>query len=195
MARRLPSGRWYALAGLLAALGIGAVAWGVSGLFGFEHEVAAFQRVDVPGQAVVTLEPGKYVVYYEAVDAGSVPPLEVFVEPAGDVAAIDLRRPSGSMTYETGGYQGEAVWEFAVDEPGTHSVEVLSDTDLGQLAIGTSMVGGLLAIVFGMLGGVGALFLAIIVVVVTAVRRSRARRRTQPMPYGNGYSYGFGDPR
>src|SRR5262249_56624946 len=77
-----PSVRWYWVAGCALAAALVCVALAVAGFFSLNGQIRDFQRVRVPGQAVVAFaQPGGYVLYVErpgqccsvGVGGGSVP--------------------------------------------------------------------------------------------------------------------------
>ena len=182
-----PSRRGYAIASLIAVLGL---MIGVSGLvrgFGeLSDRVDSFQRVEVPGNGRFEFaKAGDFTVYYETSGTGggevvtvSLPPVRVTLVPEPGGAPIPIQEYGGSFDYSVGGHYGTALATFRIDTPGTYVLTAEAEIPPGaaQLAIGKGL-GGTLArtIIPGIFLGV-ALIAAAIVAVVTAIRRRRARR-------------------
>jgi len=180
-----PARFWYVVAGAAVA---GSVVWLVLGLLlGFRsvsREVEGFQRVPVPGEAVVSFtEPGGYVLYFEGLLATEAP-LEVpFPEftlvPVGRSEEVPIRPYEGSMTYQLGGHAGRAVGTFHIDQPGSYRLRA-DGVPLGghaDIAVGPSIGGAIVRTVLLALSGAATLFIGgTALAVVVAVRRSRSRR-------------------
>lgn len=190
--RPLPSSRWYWLAGALAALGLALVGWAVWSGVSIGRAVEAFPRVDVPGQAEVALEAGRYTVYYEtqATPGAADPPdapwstVEVAVERVGDNEQVAVRLPLGSSTYEIGGRQGVSVRRFTIDQPGTYEVSVAADqaASEGTVAIGSGVGRGLITLLLAIFGAVGLLVTAgALAGVIALVRHLRRRQAATPI--------------
>src|SRR5437773_1278190 len=96
-----PARFWYLVAGAAVA---GSVVWLVVGLLlGFRsmsREVDGFQRVPVPGEAVVSLaRPGGYVLYFEGLPADEgqldVPVPDLSLVPVGRSDEVPIRPCEG----------------------------------------------------------------------------------------------------
>ena len=181
--RPAPGRGWYALAAVLlvasVALGTALVVLAVRQL---NHQVAALERVAVPGLRQVYLDhSGTYTIYYETPNAPHRPdrPVRVAVfAPDGSSVAIHLIPASHDETYGAGGHQGVAVATFSINRAGRYEVSVTADSpEAGaDLALGNVNILGL---VLGVLAGIGVsvvgIVLALVMLVVTLVRRRRAR--------------------
>ncbi len=151
----------------IAALSlIFAVWWIVSGLVALSNKVDDFDRIDVPGSGVVSLDKGSYTIYYEGQRAD----LQVAVtDKQQPNRAVKLRRSDVSSEYSFGGHSGVSVFGFDAPVSGDYSVVVVSDTSGGQLAIGQGIGMDLVSILAVVLGvfflGVGfGLFLFVFTV-------------------------------
>ncbi|WP_280267699.1 hypothetical protein [Nocardia wallacei] len=179
--RVTPSGRWYAFAGALAAIGIvAAVAIGVLGFVRMSDRVDNFQRVEIPGSADVRItETGGYTVYFEYPSASSqVPEGSVNVQLADpDGAPVSLRDYDSELTYAFGGHEGRAGFSFDAARPGTYHLVTQGDSAVTAAVgrgIGTSMVTTIL-LAFGVAGA--GVLAGLIMLIVVAIKRGSSKRR------------------
>lgn len=143
--KRPPSRRWYwlALAVFLAGLG-----WQGVGLYRLADQIDSLQRVAIPGEGEVTLDPGDYVIYYEgpgaAADDGNVPAITVTVTPLSPSAVVTELEEYGdsvTVTYNWGSREGRAVFTLEIAGAGRFLIEA-SDGPMpagSSLAIGSSI--------------------------------------------------------
>lgn len=188
-----PSGWWYALAGalLVAATAIG-IWGGASVVLRVISDFKSITRVVMPGQAVMPLEKGSYVISHEyrsvvagrrfrtSPELGGVTCRLVHADSGQPVALRPLR---GSFHYTIGSHEGEGLWRFEVPEDGSY-VLIAERASGGAaarefvLAVGPPfpwrhLVGGILAVV-----GAAFLFLgAVAVFLVVIILRSKSKRR------------------
>ena len=165
---------WVALAVFLAG-----VAWAVVALVVVFRQVDSFPRVPDPGQGVVSLtHGGGYVIYFEGPGAssGNVPAGHVSVTALSGSGVKSITSFSGSLTYQMGAREGSAVANLQIAAPGRFLVRATSSgaPPGSHLAIGSSLAGGIVAVVIPSL----VLVLAAIVgaIVVAVVRHERIRR-------------------
>ncbi|MBF6193476.1 hypothetical protein [Nocardia implantans] len=181
-----PSGRWFALGGVL--IGVGIIGGIILGAFGFlqtSGRIDDFQRVKVPGSGVVNLaESGGYTVYLEYSGASSRGPsgtvnLRV-LDPEGKHA--ELRKYDATVTYSFGSHEGRAGFSFDAAKPGAYRVTTAGSSEvtvaIGQ-GLGSSFVGTLLG---ALALGFGGVVLGVLVIVVVAVKRSANRREGAGFP-------------
>jgi hypothetical protein len=190
-----PSAVWYAVGGALMFVGV--VAGLIVGIAGVADVLDApddFQRIDAPGQGIVTFdEPGGYVLYLEA--RGNVAPTGRL---ATDQVALIPDRENGrplamepydtQLTYERGNRAGRADLTFEVVEPGDYVLEVAEVPNrVTTVAVGESYASDLVApILIALACGVGGLLVGGAVMLSTGIRRGRAKRqrRLQAWPQG-----------
>jgi hypothetical protein len=185
-----PSGWWFALAGLVAVVGIVAGVTVVArAATRYVDRVEAFERAPMPVILEVEIsEPGGYSIYHEYDGFSSVggradPDVQVS-DPSGN--DVFLRSYDSEVTYDVSGHHGIGVYTFDADEPGNYEFDATmpfggSSGDL--IAVGPGVGEDLaLAIVAGIgLIGVGVVG-AIVIAVVVGVMRSRSRRGQMPAP-------------
>jgi hypothetical protein len=176
-----PGRRWYWLA--LAAV-LAGFAWVAVVLLLIVGEVNSFQRVPFPGTGEVSLQSGRYVIYYEAPGSFSrpVPPGHVNVTPlSGSGVVGGIIGYSGSLTYSFGSRQGTAVAVVQISQPGRFLVRATSSPAVqgARLAIGTSLTGWIWV---GVLPTLGLILAGIAFAIVLAIMRRNHRRAilTQP---------------
>jgi hypothetical protein len=189
-----PAGYW--VAGAILVLGCGgAVVWFVVAIIGLVDAPNDFARFDVPGSAVVALDDGDWMIYHEYPGANSssyrIPPSVDVTGPTG--RPVSVRPVSGSYTYDIGGHDGVAIYEFTANDAGSYTIDAQTVGEpLGRgadgIAIGRPMFGASqLGSILGSMGlGGAALVIGLIVLIVTIVRRGNARRARRPpiAPYG-----------
>jgi hypothetical protein len=209
------------LAIIFLVLGLaGMVVGGIIAVNGALKKVDKFARIDVPAASSVNkdtihFDTGGYVAYYESskADSSSIPAVPVRItSPSGKQKVLDT--PYGgksggkdvkSLSYDTDGHKGVALWQFNITEKGTYTVEVAgsqnADAD-AKMAFGRSIgkstaVGGVLLIV-----GVLLFVAGVILLIVGLVKRSRHKKELAtagayggPPPPGYGPPQGYGAPQ
>lgn len=183
--KRGPSTRGYWFAGALAlAAVLVSVAIVATGVLRITSAIDDLQRVDVPGEGLVTFtEPGGYTVYYEGPgvgEDGGIPGFSAALVPEGGEEGIPLSDYVGSFTYSLGGHDGAALWTVRIERPGTYRLVAFDETAPGgTLAVGPSVGGGFIgSILAAMAVGLLGLVLAAAVAIATLKRRRRFGRQT-----------------
>ena len=146
---------------------------------------AGLERILVPGERSLTLEPGSHMVFLEtrsvvdgrAYEVGDVSGLAVHVVGA-DGTPVEVTAPNGSATYSLNGREGHAINTFQITKAGAYVVSADYGGAEGPqtvIAVGQGFFGGLMGTVFGGLAAVfiGALA-ALGVVAWVLIRRRRA---------------------
>lgn len=171
---------WFGVAGGLAVAGIvGAIALWVVGVMRMTDRVEDFTRIDVPGTGTVSIDdPGGYSIYHEYFGAGddlftSWPDVSV-TDPSGD--EVTLEAYDTDVSYDFGGHEGEGIYTFDAEEPGSYEVTVQGDST-SVVAVGPGIGRGLVSTVVGgfVVGGIGVVGGGVLAI-VTGVRRSSSRR-------------------
>jgi hypothetical protein len=181
-----PSGWWYGIAGGIGAVGvILAVVVLVATFSSYSDKIDDFQRVEIPGSGVVTLDDtGGYTIYHEFPGADSSDRILsdlVITVTAPDGSEVDLDPYDSDVTYFTSDVDGVALYSFRAFETGDYEIDVRAEGgEFGDVAVGrglgSALVGGIVgAIVLG-LGGIVA---GGVIAIVTGVRRSRNRHMRQ----------------
>jgi len=188
-----PSAWWYAAtAGLLAA----AIAIGVCGaasmVFRVISDVEGITRVVMPGEDVMLLEKGSYVISHEhksivngrrfhrSPELGDVTCRLVHADSGERIALEPLRE---SFNYTMGSYEGEGVWRFEAPEDGSYvlTAEAVGDGAAAQefvLAVGPPfpwrhLVRGILAVLAAGLMFLGAVAVFLVVIILRSTRKRR----------------------
>jgi len=178
-----PSRLWY-LAAVLAVLA-GFAGGALLGYSKLETFTRGMQRIVVPGEAVLTLEPGHYTIFHESesmidgrIYSGTdVSGLEVSVGPVRGGRALALKPPGMTSSYEIGGRAGRSVLAFDVAQPGAY--RLVAGYPQGEakskavLAVGQETAGGILSLVLSV---IGIIFLGVAIAVLIAVMTYRRRR-------------------
>ncbi|TFG85630.1 MAG: hypothetical protein E4H18_05220 [Hyphomicrobiales bacterium] len=183
-AGRKPPGKiWYLAAGLAALAG-----FVLAGFFGYAKLVdltRELTQIVVPGEAVLTLEPGHYTIFHEyqsLVDGRlysgtDVSGLQVRVAPADGGEPLALEQPGASSSYELGGRAGRSVLVFEVTQAGQYRLAAGypqgEEKSQAVLAVGRETTGRILSLVFSV---VGIIFLGVAAAVLIAVMTYRRRR-------------------
>lgn len=158
--------------GLIILGGALAVLWLVISFVRLDDQIDEFERVPVPGEQTVRLEPRKYIVYFEGFAAGE---LTIADADSGDDVAIQPY--DGSLEYSFGERDGSAQGTVTPQRAGDYVVTTGSE-EAGSgaaVALGESIATPLLRMVIGTIAIGGLLvFAGVIMLVVTAIRRSRA---------------------
>jgi hypothetical protein len=188
-----PAKSWFVVAGLIAVVGVtAAVVVFVVGITGYVDRIEDFARADLPATLEVEVtDTGGYSIYHEfdgAYDGASRflsdPDVSV-TDPAGE--AVDLDRYSGSITYEASGHEGEGLYTFDAEVPGTYEVTASGDAGSG-IAVGRGLGRGLVAAIVGSLAiGFVAVAAGAVIAIVVGVQRSRNRRALRPAPGFGGW--------
>ena len=163
----------------------GALSAGLQSAQDLEQQLETLQRVPVPGQQELTLEPGGYTLYYEgpgaSEDASEPPSFRVALTPASGGDPIPFADYEATFTYTGLGREGRALWTFSIEQPGTYRIRVFDASERqGQLAMGPSLappLGGPAKTAAGVaLSGLAA---GVVVLAATVIWRARHRvRRT-----------------
>jgi hypothetical protein len=113
--------------GLIAAACIGAAVWAVLAFFGYVNQVNGFQRMTMPGTAIVHVsQPTTRVLYYESTGAApSLAQLGIHVTgPAGN--AVGVIRYSGDLRYDVPPLDparaGKAIASFDATAAGNYTI-------------------------------------------------------------------------
>jgi len=176
--RKIRPGRvWY-----LVALGIflAATTWLIFGVVLLVGTINDMQRVPLPVGGTVNLtESGSYIVYYEGpgAESGNIPSFDIHVEPVTPGAAASSLTPyESNVTYTVGAVSGRAVLTLEIASPGEFEITATGLEVAGAaLAVGGSVVGGIIGIVVPAL----LMFLAVIgagLVLLLRIVRKRALR-------------------
>jgi hypothetical protein len=145
MTTRRPSALWYLVPVGCVLLGVAIAA----SILDDETErvdaaVAAFDRVDVPGDAVLELPAGDQVIYIEGptTPEGPVEPRQLFIvsEQPG-ARPLEVRERAQFLSYShRAGHSGQAALEVTVPEEGSYQVKLRFATDDVQaLAFGSPL--------------------------------------------------------
>ncbi len=178
-----PRRLWY-LAAVLAALAgfAGGALFGYTKLDALTRELT---QIVVPGEAVLTLEPGRYTIFHEyqsLVDGRlysgtDVSGLLVRVVPSDGGEPLAVTPPGTASSYELGGRAGRSVLTFDVTKPGSY--RLVAGYPQGEaasqavLAVGRETTGRIVWLVFG---AIGIIFLGVAAAVLIAVMTYRRRR-------------------
>jgi hypothetical protein len=179
-----PGRIWYVI-----ALLVGLAGFAGAGLLVYSQLsklTSTLVQVVVPGETVLTLEPGDYTIFHEyqsVVGAKiysntDVSGLVVSVEPTDGGAPVTLQPPSVNSNYQLGGRSGYSVLAFEVSAPGTYRLSAGypegQEKPEAVLAVGKGFTAGLLSIVFGAIAiAFAGLAIAVAIAVVTFRRRRR----------------------
>ena len=201
-----PRRLWYWVAGCLLAAAATCITLGIVGFSGLDQQIHDFQRVPVPGHAMVTFtQPGGYVLYIErpgsccflnigsGADDGSSggPPfagwsmrVALLQVSSGSQVPISTWR-GATESYAAAGVQGQAAMYFTIRSPGQYYLTAsdvaprsIADIAAGR-GIGHNVLIEVLLVILGLVifGPAGLLIGGI-----TAYRRHRARRTRPPAP-------------
>jgi len=176
---RLTSAGWYGVS--FGLLGI-AVSIALTGFNQMKEAVGGMQRRVMPGDADIVLAPGKATFYYETrstfegADFDDDTPLQFQCKLHDQLGhEVRLDKPVGRVTYDIAAYKGHNVFDVMVPAPGTYRLSCTAPRKF-VLALGGGIGAWLVvAIVGGLLPGLGAIFVAVFVTLKR--RRWRARQR------------------
>jgi len=181
--RPVPGRIWYFVAVLLALAGLAGAGYFVYS--NLDELTRGLVQIEVPGEKVLTLEPGHYTIFHEhqsTVDGRiysgtDVTGLVVRVAPVDGGEPLALEQPGVTSSYSLGGRSGYAVLVFDVTEPGDYRLTAGyaqgEEKSKAVLAVGRGMTGGILSTVFS---AIGIAFLGFAVAAVVAVMTYRRRR-------------------
>jgi hypothetical protein len=163
---------WYlTMLAPLALIGLSVLAF-----MRLKANIDGMQRLVVPGERALTLEARDYRVFAEteSVVDGLAYANERFAVSCSvkhDGKPIELKTSVGKITYSLGAYSGRAIFVFTMPKAGTAQLACTSEDGKAVVAvgtgIGTSIVAGVLTLVFGLLGTIAAF------VIVFVLRRKR----------------------
>jgi hypothetical protein len=189
-----PSRLWYwVTAGLLAGAAV-CVALALAGFFSLNRQIKDFQRVAVPGQAVVTFaHPGDYVLYIEkpghccsfAANTGDSVPfpswsVQVGLQPWGGGPPVSISTWRGvTESYSVTGHQGQAAMAITIGHPGKYVLRAAdaAPRSITDVAVGRGIGHGLLfPLLLALVALVALIPAGLLFGGITAVRRRRARR-------------------
>ena len=188
-----PGRKWYLIALLVFLLIFVPSLLGF--LDGFDGITNGLTRVSVPGETSVELEPGTWTVFYEhtgefegeTITTTQQAPEMQAVALAPDGSQIPVQPSNASFNYNVGGHAGYSIGEFEVAEAGTYRFQTrLSDPDDPEqyvLALGKDLGRFTVSLALGVVGMIGAGFLAFIIWLIVIILRSRAKKRAQMAGY------------
>jgi hypothetical protein len=161
-------------------------------IHGLSHVTDSLTQVTVPGKAVLSLQHGQgYTVFLEEKTlvngriystTQSVSGLGCRVRSLQNNAAIALRKPDMSASYDVGGRSGHSVLEFSINEDGRYEFSCdYGENSIGPevvVAVGSGVGNSIFSTVAGALisffGGIGA---CLVVVLVVLIKREREKKR------------------
>jgi hypothetical protein len=170
---------WY----LTMLMPLGLCVFGVLAFMRLVDNIEGMQRLVVPGERTLTLDKGDYRVFAESeshVDGVAYANNQYSVRCSleADGAPIELESSTAKITYSLGGYAGRSIFKFTMRKAGSAKLACTTDDGKAVLAvgtgIGTSIVAGVLTLVFGVIGIVAAF------AIVFVLRRRTVRRIAQP---------------
>lgn len=177
-----PSRLWYWVAAGLLIAALACVSFAAAGFVSLGHQINAFQRVRVPGQANVSFaSPGGYRIYFEGPGFNTTSrtgTVRVLLEGTDGLPVPISPLRGQSETYSMTGHSGVAVASFTIARPGAYvlSAGLPSSPAPVDVAVGRSIGAGIGGTVILSLVAVFALGPAGVAVgAVTAVRRHRSR--------------------
>ena len=163
---------WYLVGLLPLAAGI---ALCVHFVFALRDDIRDMQRVDVPGEHELYLEPGEYVIYAEG---GTVSAQCAMVDDTtGEPVTLEL--PTGKTTYAMFGHSGQNMFEMTIPREGGY--HLACEGGPGTLAIGHGIGLSIVAIGLAPVGGV--LLTAIARAIVATLRSRRKKVVSSPPPW------------
>lgn len=171
-------------AGLIAAAWIGCIVLAVLAFFGYRDRVDSFQRMTVPGTAIMHVaNPAARVLYFESTGpAPALRQLGIHVTGPGGTA-VEVNPYHGDLRYDVPSTNptriGKAIASFDATGRGAYRISALPATSTaGTIAIGTDLLWDagpyILGIIAVFVVGTGA---GLTLIIITGVRRSAARRR------------------
>jgi hypothetical protein len=181
--RPVPGRVWYVVAILAALAGLAGAGYRV--YTNLDGLTAGMVQVVVPGEAELSLEPGRYTIFHESestvdgrIFSGTdVTGLFVRIAPVDGGAPLAIEQPRVTSNYEIGGRSGRSVLVFDVTAPGAYRlVAGYPEGEEGSeavLAVGRGVTGRILSLVFSALG---IAFLGVVAGAIIAVVTYRRRR-------------------
>jgi hypothetical protein len=181
------------VAGGALAAALVCVALAVAGFFSLNGQIRDFQRVRVPGQAVVAFaQPGGYVLYVErpgqccsvGVGGGSAPfstwSMRVAMQPVngGPLVSISTWR-GATQSYGVAGHQGQTAMQVTIGHPGRYLLRATNVVphSITDVAVGRGIGHGMLIpLVLSLVALFALIPAALLAGGITFFRRRRARR-------------------
>ncbi len=196
--RKRPGWWWFLIGGILiAAAVVVAISGIVIGVLRTSDKVDGFARFVAPATVKLNVtDTGTYYVYYEwrnKVDGrvfetpdARPPGLKIVVTDPNGLSVRVQATDDSNVTFSVNNRDGHSVAKFRADSTGSYTMAATAATgDEFVLAVGPSVLGGLLAWILGGIGIAVLLFGAgLAIVIVAAVKRTRrtkeARQRAGP---------------
>ncbi len=191
-----PRRRWYWVAGGILSVALICIALAVAGLFSLNRQIKDFQRVTVPGQAVVTFaQPGGYILYVEGAgqccslatgSGGSAPfptwSMRVALVPESGGPPVSIKVWRGATeSYSVTGHEGQTAMYFTIGHPGGYLLSVSNATphSIADVAAGRGIGHGTLSLLLILVAVFALIPAGLVVGVITFFRRRRSRRNLQ----------------
>lgn len=189
MERIKPHWAWFFAGPVVLVLGC--IAAVVVMVMGTLNVSSGMQRVNVPGEATVSIEEaGETTIFFEqtGVSQAQIPNgLVVEVTPAAGGDPLPMTTGTGSFTYNNGGTAGRNYRNVDIPTPGQYHVKTSlppGENARGQVAMGGSP-GAALGMALGGFFGLGFLsfVLCMVIVLVVFVMRSKSAKRIREKQY------------
>ena len=149
---------------------------GIGGVVDSSIDAVDAPRIDVPGEADLVLEPGRYAVYAPKPDAGAAAITDIrlgdvtVVDPAGaDVPVVEI---DTNIVISDGEVKWAAVGQFEAEATGSYTVRIGPPADTTVLVAPTIAEVGERSVLWVLLAGLGFVsFIVGVVVMFTGVAR------------------------
>ena len=188
-----PGRKWYVIdLVVFAVIFVPSLLGFLNGLNGITEGLT---RVRAPGEAEVTLDQGKWTVFYEwqgefegepFTGPSEFPGMEAVLI-AEDGSQIPVTNSTSRFEYNFGGHSGFSVGEVEVPEDGEYVFASQhfdpADTREFVLALGKDIGRSTVLLVLGIVGMIGAAVLGFIIWLIVIIMRSRAKKRMQMAGY------------
>ena len=172
---RMTSKVWYWVAAgmIVSGMGLMIMAFGM-----LTSSIQGMHRVVMPGKAEIMLPAGRSTLYAErrSIVGGKAYSVEglrfrcAVTDPAGQ--EVPLVAPTSSVSYETGSYAGENVFDLDLAAPGAY---VLSCDAPAPFVIAVG--GGVGAWIVVMVVGALPVMAGVVILIVVLIKRRRQKRR------------------